>query len=121
MADAPQPSPPDAAAVRARLHEIAVLLRQTGSLDPESRRALAELVDELGESLTAADVPAAEVTHLATSTAHLAESLHQQHDRGLLGKARDRLEQAACDAEAHAPNLVGLARRLIDALAGIGI
>ena len=41
--------------------------------------------------LASANVPPAEVAHLAESTAHLAESLHAQHDRGLLAGARDHL------------------------------
>jgi hypothetical protein len=121
MAEAPQPGPPDVPALRARLHEVAGLLRQGTAVDATSFEALAELVDELGEALKTAALPTAEVRHLADSTAQLAESLHRRHDRGLLGRARDRLSQAAVDAEAHAPTLVGVVRRLIDALANIGI
>jgi hypothetical protein len=107
--------------VQGRLHEVARLLRESGSLDAASQRALAELVDELSRSLQAGNVPPTEVAHLADSTAHLAEALHHQHDTGIVGKARERLEGAVVQAEAHAPLAVGLARRVLDALANIGI
>jgi hypothetical protein len=97
------------------------MLRESGSLDPEARHVLAELVDELSKVLNESNPPPAEVAHLGESAAHLAESLHRQHDQGLLGKARDRLGAAVLRAEAYAPVAAGLARRLLDALANIGI
>jgi hypothetical protein len=39
----------------------------------------------------------------------------------MLGRARERLEEAVVEAEAQAPLAVGLARRLLDTLANIGI
>jgi hypothetical protein len=107
--------------VQSRLREVAGLLRNPRSLDAEGRRVLAELVEELSAALASANVPPEEVARLAESTVHLAESLQHPHDHGLLGNARDRLEGAAIDAEAHAPLAVGLARRLLDVLANIGI
>lgn len=104
---------------QARLHEVASRLRQ-GPLDEGSQRALAALIDELTSTLETQAVPSPEVARLAQSTAHLAESLHEQ-DRGLLGKARDRLEGALIDAEAHAPVAVGLARKLLETLSNFGI
>jgi hypothetical protein len=121
MSENPPGGIPSVPELKARLHAIAQRLRQPGPVDPEAQRALAELVDELSASLGSADVPPAEVAHLAESTAHLAESLHHRHNPGLVGNARDRLEQAALNAEARAPLAVGLARRLLDALANIGI
>ena len=112
---------PSVAELKARLHAVAQRLRQPGPVDPEAKRTLAELVDELSAALGSGEVPPAEVAHLAESTAHLAEALHEREDAGLLGGARDRLEQAALNAEARAPLAVGLARRLLDALANIGI
>jgi hypothetical protein len=97
------------------------MLRDSAALDPVVEGALAELLDELGRALEAPDAPPAEVARLAEGAAHLAESLHHQHDRGLLKRARDRLRGLISQAEAHAPTAVGLARRLIDALANIGI
>jgi hypothetical protein len=108
-------------AIQERLHDVARILRQTGSIDADSKRALAELVDELSKALATAHVAPAEVTHLAESTAQLAESLHHQHESGLLGTARDRLQAAVNGAETRAPLIVGLARRLLDALANLGI
>ncbi|MCS6851004.1 MAG: DUF4404 family protein [Gemmataceae bacterium] len=122
MAATPQPDSPAATQeLRTRLREVAELMSRSASLDAESQKALRELLDELTQALDAAHVPAEELHHLAESTAHLAEALHQQQDRGVLGKARQRLEWAVANAEQHAPLAVGLARRLLDALANIGI
>ena len=121
MPEMPESSTPSAEQMQTRLHEVARLLRQGGALDLEARQILAELVDELGTALTASNAPPAEVTHLAESAAHLAEALHEQQDRGLLANARDRLSAAVFQAEAQAPVASGLAMRLLDALANIGI
>jgi hypothetical protein len=112
MPETPEPSQPAVPEVQARLQEVARLLKQSGSLDPAARQALADLVSELA--------PPDEVTHLAETTAHLAEALHRPEPR-LPVTLRDRLEQSIVNAEAHAPTAVGLARRLLDALANIGI
>jgi hypothetical protein len=95
-------------------------LREPGHIDHKAQQALAALLDELSNILEGATIPAAEVTHLAESTAHLAEALHQQ-DRGLLGNARERFDRALWKAEARVPTVVGLARRLLEALGNIGI
>jgi len=121
MPETPRSNTPALPEVQARLHEVARMLRHSSSLDPESQRALAELVDELSSVLAGSTAPPAEVAHLAESTSHLAETLHHHQDRGVLGKARDRLERAVIRAEMHAPVAVGLARRLVDALANIGV
>jgi hypothetical protein len=121
MPQPPEPSPSDLTGMQDRLKDVARLLRLSGSIDQDSRRALAELVDELCKALEGQGVPPTEVARLAESTAHLAESLHHQQELGILGGAREGLERAAFDAEAHAPFIVGLARKVIDALAGIGI
>jgi hypothetical protein len=118
--DTPKPTP-SAQEVQVRLHEVAKLLRGSRSLDAEAKRTLAELVDELSTLLATGNVPLAEVARLAESTVHLAESLQHPQNKGLLGNARDRLETAVIEAEAHAPVAVGLAQRLLDALANIGI
>jgi hypothetical protein len=97
------------------------MLRDSTALDPEARRALADLLDEMGRALESPDAPPAEVARLADGAARLAESLRHGHDRGLSEKARDRLEGLILQAAARAPTAVGLARRLIDALANLGI
>jgi hypothetical protein len=121
MSETSMPGTPSVPEVQGRLHEVATILRASSSLDGESRRVLAELVEELSRLLNSAAVPPGEVAHLAESTAHLAESLHHQQDTGMLGKARERLEGAVVNAETHAPVAVGLARRVLDALSNIGI
>jgi hypothetical protein len=117
MADNATPLPE----VQQRLHEVARLLRESRQVDPDSRKILAELVDELSEALRSSQVPPEEVAVLAGTTAHLAEALHHRPVPGWLGQVRDRFEEAALRAEARAPVAVGLARRLLDALANIGI
>jgi hypothetical protein len=122
MSDMPQTGPPDASEVRARLRDAVRMVRDSRSLDPQVRATLTELLDELSRAVEAPGAAPAEVAHLAESAAHLAESLHQgRHDHGLLGRARDRLGEVLARAESHAPTAAGLARRLIDSLAAMGI
>ena len=111
----PAPSP-----AQASLHAVAELLRDPRPLTPAVRTALADLLDELGGTPAPEAVPPAEVQHLAESTAQLARALRRK-DEGYLAGARDRLEQAVLAAEAKAPTAADLARRLLDALANIGI
>src|SRR5215204_4722661 len=113
-----KPVPP---AIPEQLREVARMLRESPSVEEPSRDRLAGLVEELSHALESAPLPPEEVTRLTEATTRLAESLHHRHDRGLLGQARDRLEQAVLAAEARAPLAAGLARRLVDALSHIGI
>ena len=113
-----EPQPSDSVA---KFHAVAQLLREAHHLGPEAQRELADLLDELGAALASDAVPPAEKAHLADSAAHLVRALHQQHDEGLWGRARHRLEQAIVAAEAQAPVAAGVARRLVDALANLGI
>jgi nucleoside-triphosphatase THEP1 len=120
----PEPAssgPPIPPSVQASLHAVAEVLRDPHPLSAEAREALAALVDELGNLLTAPGAPPEAVTHLADSTAHLVQAVHRRADEGLLAAARDRLEQAILGVEAQAPLAAGIARRVLDALAGIGI
>jgi hypothetical protein len=106
--------------VRVRLKELAGLLRQSGHLKPQVQGELADLLEEMADELQTAGT-SSHSTHLAESTAHLAEQLHRRKDVGLLGAAKERLDEAAARAEAKAPVATGLARRLIDVLSEIGI
>lgn len=107
--------------IAARLREIARLLRVAQDLGPESRRLVAELVDELSNTLGAQSLPIAEVTHLAECTVQLVQSVHQKEEKGVIANARDRLERAIVAAEDRSPMLAGLVERLVDALASLGI
>jgi hypothetical protein len=119
MSQANDPSP-EAAAVRRRLDDAERLLA-AGDIDPALRRDLLELTHKLRHSLDAGAAPTAETAHLADSAAHLAESLHRRHEEGILGRARDRLQEAVLAAEAKVPLLAGLAHRLTETLANLGI
>jgi hypothetical protein len=110
-----------AGGLQAGLHAIAEILRDPHPLSREIRDVLAELVDELGRSLAAGTVPPNEVAHLAETTAQLARAMHVQAAPGMLSAARSRLERAIVAAEDKAPLLAGLAHRLLDTLANIGI
>jgi hypothetical protein len=120
MSETTKPDTPPVPEIQARLREVAGLLRESPSIDPESRQALAGLIDELSTALGSAPAASAEVTHLGETTAHLVESLHR-HEQGPLGQLRDRLERAVLAAEARAPFAAGLVRRMLDALADMGI
>ncbi len=120
----PEQPPSTAAApagVQASLHTIAEILRDPRPLAHEVRAVLADLVDELGRVLATTAMPPAEVAHLAESTAHLTRAVHRREAPGLLSAARDRVEAAILAAESKAPLTAGLARRLLDTLANIGI
>jgi hypothetical protein len=121
MPEQPSAGPPLPPAVQASLHAVAQALRDPHPLDPEARAALAALVDELGNLLANPQVPDEAVRHLADSTAHLVQAVRRRADEGLLAAARGRLEQAILGVEAQAPLAAGVARRLLDALANIGI
>jgi len=121
MPEQPPLGSPAPSGVQASLHAIAEVLRDPQPLSLETREVLADLVDELGAALTPGTVPAAEVTRLADSAAHLVKAVHRQAAPGLLEDARNRLDAAILAAESKAPLTAGLARRLLDALANIGI
>lgn len=121
MADSHDTNVPSVPEVRARLHETATLLQNASGLDAGLRQTLTELLQELGTALAQPAAPPAEVARLAESVAHLADALHARHDQGLVAGARDRLERFMVQAESHAPTAVGLAQRLIDAIANLGI
>ncbi len=104
----------------ARLHDLARTLRDGGRLPADAQKALAELLDHLGDALAVPEQPAG-TADVAVSTGELLHTLHGQPAPGLLQAARDRLEDAARAAEAEAPVVTGLVRRLIDAIANIGI
>jgi len=114
------PSPEAAATVRTHLQEVVPLLRETRHIEPEVQQALADLVDELIRVMDP-NAPAAQAAHLAESSTHLVQALHRKHHAGLITAAKERLEEAATRAEAEAPVATGLARRLIDTLANMGI
>lgn len=107
--------------VKSNLQELAQLLRQADHLEPDAQRELADLVDELAKVLGPVASPSAETKHLTDNTAHLVHALHQQHPPGLLAAARKRLEESALRAESEAPLATGIVRRLLDALANLGI
>ena len=107
--------------IRATFHDVAQMLREAHHLEPEAQEALADLVDELGKALTPAALASSETAHLATSAANLAQVLHQQHNPTLLSAAKQRLEQAILRAETKAPVPTGVARRILDVLADLGI
>lgn len=121
MSTSPDAGVPSVPEVRARLHDAAAMIRGSSSLDPALRDTLTELLEELRRALEQPSAPPDEVSRLADSAAHLAEALHAEHDRGLVANARGRLERLMLQAESHAPTTVGLAQRLIDAIANLGI
>jgi hypothetical protein len=115
----PSPSqpPPD---VSARLHAVAELLREAHHLGPDAQKALAEVVEELSQTLDHTRLSAADAAHLADSAAHLADALKQQQTAPLEA-ARERLLEASVAAETRAPVAAGLIRQIADALSSIGI
>jgi hypothetical protein len=116
MAD-PLPSKTD---VAAQLEELARVLREHPNLGEDARDQLAELAAEMSEALRTAALPEPERARLAGTLAHLLQAVREPHS-GLFGQARDRAERAFAAAEAKAPVLAGLSRRLLDLLSDLGI
>jgi hypothetical protein len=121
MSEPPTGAPSTQAQVQAYLHTIAHLLRDMPRLDRETQQLLAELVDELGRTLEAQTVPAAELQHIADQMRQLIEASHRGESEGIVGQVRGRLERAATALESRAPLVTGLTRRLIETLAELGI
>ena len=112
---AEQPPPP------VDLHALAQKLRDAEDLGPEAQQAIADLLDELARAIPSSGVAPAETAHLAEGAAHLAMALHERHEPGALAAALERFEAAINRAEAKAPMASGIARRLIETLANLGI
>jgi hypothetical protein len=113
--------PQQPSSVQHRLQDLARRLREADHLDPEAQQLLADLVAELSETLRPEQLSSGETAHLADSAAQLARAIEQGRDLNVLRAAKNRLEAAVISAEARAPLVVGVVRRLIDALASIGI
>ena len=105
----------------ASLHAVARALRGAKHLGPEARQALAEFLDALNDPETTAAASPADVHRLTDRATHLLQALQHQHEPGVLAAARDRLEEAVLRAESEAPVTAGAFRRLLDALANIGL
>lgn len=122
MSDEIPTNPPDAAKVRTDLHEVARLLRTTSHLDPRIQQELADLLDELSQTIHADTAARDAVLHLAQSATQLARQLHQPHDPAPVEAARDRLQQTVARVETALPGAVAdLARRFINTLTNLGI
>jgi hypothetical protein len=105
--------------LRSALQRLAQALRDAHHLGPEAQRQLAGLVEEMGRTLDAETPSAEELHHLSDGAARLAQAV-QKRDQGMLASARGRLDAAAAEAEAQS-FAVGLALRLAETLANIGI
>jgi hypothetical protein len=121
FAVAERPDPEAADPIRASLHELAEVLRHADHLEPETQEALADLMDELSKTVQPSAAPLAETVQLARSAAQLVRALQEQPGTTLLSAAKRRFDEAAARAEARAPMATGLARRLLDTLADLGI
>lgn len=120
MTDQPRPNPVSTTELQARLRAAAEELRGARHIEPGTQQALANLVSELAAALDP-QAPCERSTHLAECSEQVIRTLHEPHETSLLAAARDRLEDAAARAEARAPVAAGLARQLVDLLAGIGV
>ena len=120
MSEPATPSPEMTSPARETLLKLAPLLREAHHIEPEVQKILADLVDELVRMVDPT-APSVQTEHLAETSTHLIQALHRKHHVGLLTAAEERLEEAAARAEAEAPVATGIARRLLDTLAGLGI
>ncbi|MFO0878500.1 MAG: hypothetical protein U0840_14265 [Gemmataceae bacterium] len=103
-----------------RLQEAAGLLRDSTSVQPEVRQVLVDLLEELKLTLASTQMPPEQLAHLAGTAAHLAEALHHE-PHSWVERVRTPFEEAAVQAETHAPVAVGLVKRLLSLLSDMGI
>jgi hypothetical protein len=120
MSEQQPPSPIPPSAIPGRLHEVARLLRGADHLDAETQKSLADLADELANTLTSSGVPSAEEVQLGQLASQLIQALHKG-ETAPAQATRGRLQSAILAAEARAPFAAGVARQLLDALANLGI
>jgi len=101
--------------------ELAQKLREADHLGPQAQHAVADLLDELSRAIPATSVDPQEAAHLAASASHLADALRQPREANALRAALQRFEGAVARAEARAPLASGIASRIIETLANLGI
>jgi hypothetical protein len=116
-----EPQVPSSEDRAASLHAVARALRETPHLGREARQALADFLDALNDPETTAAASPADMNHLTSRAAQLLTALRHRHDAGVLRAARDGLEEAVVRVESEAPVTAGAFRRLLDALANIGL
>lgn len=104
-----------------QLRRVAQLLRDAEHLNPDARATLAGVVEELAEAMRTTPISQPEIDHLTGDTARLLQALHDRHEEGALASARERVQRAVVKAEARAPHLADLVRRLLDTLISLGI
>ena len=105
----------------ATLHAVARALRDTPHLGHDAKQALADFLEALDDPQTTAGAAPEDVNRLTNRATKLLHALHHQQDAGVLTEARDRLEEAVLRVESAAPVTAGAFRRLLDALANIGL
>jgi hypothetical protein len=102
------------------LGELARLLREVDHLEPEVRNELADVIDEL-EAALRGELSAEEAERVRGDVRHVVEAIRRQHDENPVEAARERFEETVGRTAAEAPVASGVARRLIDLLADLGI
>ena len=121
MSEQESQNPPSTEDRAANLHAVARALRETPHLGRKAQQALADFLDALDDPETTAAASPAEMNQLTSRATQLLNALRHQHDVGVLTAARDGLEEAVLRAEAEVPVTAGAFRRLLDALANIGL
>jgi len=121
MASESSATPQDPTQIQARLRELAQTLREAKHLDPDTQRELAELADELATSGDFSKASSTEVAQLLDTSARVIGTLHQSPQTPVPATLRQRLAEAIYATEARAPVLAGVAHRLLDVLADLGI
>jgi|SRR6516165_10225402 hypothetical protein len=121
MASDPAPNAANPAEIRERLRQLARMLREAQHLEPDTRRQLAELADELAASGDFTKASSAEASRLLDTSARVIDALHKEPEAELPATLRERLGESIMAAEARAPVLAGVAHRLLDVLADLGI
>jgi hypothetical protein len=112
----PQQPPSD---VSARLREVARLVREADHLDPEAQQSLADLAEQMADSLSRPHAPTAHEVELGQLAGELIAAL--QREEKAPAATRHRFQEAIVAAETRAPLAAETARELLDVIANLGI
>jgi hypothetical protein len=100
---------------------VANILHGADRLSPQVQELLAELVEELSETLNSGSVPSEELAHLTECATQLVQAAKQPREKKRAVAARDRLENALVKIDAQFPTVAAIGRKLVDTLVDLGI
>jgi hypothetical protein len=105
----------------ARLDHVARIVQASHHMSADAKHLVAELVAELATLHQSNQSKDDGTSRLVDHMAQLLQVMTKDPEPGMISEARLKLEQALFNAETHAPTLVGVVRRVLEALVASGI